>query len=70
LFTLGAVSEWGLRLFGRASPLARYRLRSGLARVCFHSGRAEALLGWQPRVGVSAGLARVRIRGEAFPTRG
>jgi nucleoside-diphosphate-sugar epimerase len=62
LFALGAISEWGLRLVGRASPLARYRLRSGLAKVSFHSERAGTLLGWTPRVGVVAGLARVRSR--------
>ena len=58
LFTVGKLSELGLGLLGRKSPLSRYRLQSALARVGFGPGRAEELLGWKPRVGVIEGIRR------------
>lgn len=57
VFTLGKLSELPLRLLGRTSPIARYRLQSALAQVEYRSERARQLLGWTPRVGVRAGLA-------------
>jgi 2-alkyl-3-oxoalkanoate reductase len=58
LFTVGKMSELGLGLLGRRSPLSAYRLRSALARVGFGPGRAGDLLGWIPRVGVDEGIRR------------
>ena len=58
LFTVGKLSEIGLGLIGRKSPLAVYRLKSALSRVGFAPGRAGELLGWRPRVGVIEGIQR------------
>ena len=59
VFTLGKLSEYPLGALGVQSPLALYRLRSGLARVESESRRAEERLGWSPRVGVREGIRRV-----------
>jgi nucleoside-diphosphate-sugar epimerase len=48
-----------LRLVGKQSPIAAYRLKSALARLHYESHRARELLGWQPRVGVREGIRRV-----------
>jgi predicted dehydrogenase/nucleoside-diphosphate-sugar epimerase len=58
VFLLGKCSEVVLGLLGRKSPLAVYRLRSALARRRFESGRAQSLLGWEPRIGVCEGIRR------------
>jgi nucleoside-diphosphate-sugar epimerase len=58
LFAMGGASELMLGLVGKKSPLARYRLRSALAFRRFDGRRAEALLGWKPRVGVREGIRR------------
>lgn len=58
VFALGKLSELPLELLGRTSPIARYRLESALAQVEYRSDRARRLLGWEPRIGVRAGLAR------------
>jgi predicted dehydrogenase/nucleoside-diphosphate-sugar epimerase len=58
VFGLGKLSEYPLGALGRPSPLALYRVRSALARASFPADRAEALLGWHPRVGVREGIAR------------
>ena len=58
VFTLGKLSEYPLGALGVQSPLALYRMRSGLARVEFESRRAEERLGWSPRVGVREGIRR------------
>jgi len=59
VFAAGKVSELLLGLLGRQSPLSVYRLRSALADRQFTSTRAEALLGWVPRVGAQEGMRRV-----------
>jgi predicted dehydrogenase/nucleoside-diphosphate-sugar epimerase len=59
VFALGKLSEYPLGLLKRQSPIAAYRLKSGLARLRCESDRAAKLLGWKPRVGVRAGIARV-----------
>lgn len=56
VFALGGLSELPLKLLGKTSPIAKYRLESALARVEYRSERARQLLGWEPRVGVRAGL--------------
>jgi len=59
VFALGKLSELPLGALGRQSPVGVYRLRSALARLRYESDRAEALLGWQPRVGVREGIRRL-----------
>jgi len=59
VFALGKLSEYPLGALGRQSPVAVYRLKSAMARLRYESGRAAALLGWQPRVGVREGIKRV-----------
>ncbi|MEZ4366423.1 MAG: NAD-dependent epimerase/dehydratase family protein [Kofleriaceae bacterium] len=59
VFALGKASELPLGALGRSSPVALYRLRSALARLTYASDRAQALLGWSPRVGVRDGIRRV-----------
>jgi nucleoside-diphosphate-sugar epimerase len=59
VFALAKLSELPLALVKRRSPIAEYRLRSALSRMQYESQRARELLGWQPRVGVRAGIARV-----------
>ena len=59
VFALGKLSEYPLGALGRQSPVAVYRLKSALARLRYESNRANALLGWQPRVGVREGIKRV-----------
>jgi 2-alkyl-3-oxoalkanoate reductase len=61
VFALGKLSEYPLGALGRQSPVAVYRLKSALARLRYESGRAHALLGWQPRVGVREGIKRVSV---------
>lgn len=58
VFGLGKLSELPLGALGRPSPIALYRLQSALARLSWGTGRAEALLGWRPRVGVREGIRR------------
>jgi len=58
VFALGKLSEYPLGALGRQSPVAVYRLKSALARLHYESDRANALLGWQPRVGVREGIVR------------
>ena len=59
LFALGKFSEIPLGVLGKPSPIALYRLQSGLARLTYESDRAEKLLGWTPKVGVREGIKRV-----------
>jgi nucleoside-diphosphate-sugar epimerase len=59
VFLLGRTSEFAFRPLRRQSPLSAYRLRSALARLTFDGRRAEALLHWRPRVGVSEGVRRI-----------
>jgi nucleoside-diphosphate-sugar epimerase len=56
VFGLGKFSEIVLRPLKRQSPLNVYRLRSALARRTYSSEHAGSLIGWKPRVGVSAGI--------------
>lgn len=58
VFALGKLSELPLRLVGKSSPIAAYRLRSALARMHYASDYAERALGWKPRVGVREGIRR------------
>ncbi len=58
VLALGGLSELPLKLLGKTSPIARYRLASAMARVEYRSERARQLLGWEPRVGVRAGLLK------------
>jgi 2-alkyl-3-oxoalkanoate reductase len=58
VFGLGKLSELPLNALGRPSPIALYRLQSALARIHWGTGKAEALLGWRPRVGVREGIRR------------
>lgn len=58
VFALGKLSELPLKLVAKTSPIAKYRLQSALAQVQYRSERARQLLGWEPRVGVRAGLLR------------
>lgn len=60
VFALGKLSEWPLAALGKQSPISAYRLRSALARLHYESARAEDLLGWHPRVGVRAGIEKLR----------
>jgi len=59
LFALGKFSELPLGALGKPSPIALYRLQSGLARLTYDGDRAEKLLGWTPKVGVREGIRRV-----------
>ncbi|MBL9015332.1 MAG: NAD-dependent epimerase/dehydratase family protein [Myxococcales bacterium] len=59
VFALGKLSELPLRLVGKQSPIASYRLASALARLHYASDHAERGLGWKPRVGVREGIRRV-----------
>ncbi|MCX5742457.1 MAG: NAD-dependent epimerase/dehydratase family protein, partial [Proteobacteria bacterium] len=59
VFALGKLSEYPLRVLGRQSPIASYRLASALARLHYDSDRAASLLGWHPRIGVRAGIRLV-----------
>ena len=59
VFALGKLSELPLSVFGKPSPIALYRLQSGLARLTYESDRAQKLLGWTPKVGVREGIRRV-----------
>lgn len=58
VFALGRLSELPLRLLGKPSPIAAYRLRSALARLHYASDYAERALGWKPRIGVREGIRR------------
>jgi len=58
VFALGKLSELPMKLLGRTSPIAAYRLESAMSRVHYRSDRARQLLGWEPRVGVRNGLRR------------
>jgi len=58
VFALGKLSELPLRLVGKSSPIAAYRMKSALARLHYASDYAERALGWKPRVGVRAGIQR------------
>lgn len=62
VFALGRLSELPLRLVGKPSPIAAYRLRSALARLHYASDYAEQRLGWKPRVGVREGIRREATR--------
>ncbi|MFT3696308.1 MAG: NAD-dependent epimerase/dehydratase family protein [Kofleriaceae bacterium] len=59
VFAIGRLTELPLRLLGKPSPIASYRMKSALARLRYESDRAHRLLGWQPRVGVHEGMRRV-----------
>ena len=59
VFALGKLSELPLGALGRQSPIAVYRLKSAMSRLHYESDRAQAILGWQPRVGVREGIRRV-----------
>ncbi len=59
VFALGKLSELPLRVLGKQSPIASYRLKSALARLHYASDYAERGLGWKPRVGVREGIRRV-----------
>ncbi len=65
VFALGKLSEVPLGMLGRPSPVGLYRLRSALARLHCESDRAEALLGWRPRVGVREGIRRATSAADA-----
>ncbi len=58
VFILGRATEPLFDKMGKPSPLSEYRLRSALSRMRFESTRAEELMGWTPKVGVRAGIAR------------
>lgn len=55
---LGAAGcvEWLSRLLRREAPLTRYRVRSLRPLSGFDIAKASRALGWQPRIGVHAGL--------------
>jgi 2-alkyl-3-oxoalkanoate reductase len=59
VFALGKLSEYPLGALGKQSPVAVYRLKSGLARLHYESERAQQLLDWKPRIGVREGIRRV-----------
>lgn len=59
VFALGKLSELPLRVLGKQSPIASYRMKSALARLHYDSDYAERALGWKPRVGVREGIRRV-----------
>jgi predicted dehydrogenase/nucleoside-diphosphate-sugar epimerase len=67
VFALGKLSEMPLRMLGKPSPIAKYRLESALARLHYESRRAEQLLDWTPRIGVREGIRRVTT-GETPPS--
>jgi nucleoside-diphosphate-sugar epimerase len=60
MLALGAAwcIEMPCRLLGREAPLTRYRVKSLRPLSGFDVDKAARLLGWQPRVGVRAGLDR------------
>jgi nucleoside-diphosphate-sugar epimerase len=62
VFAAGRLSELPLRVLGKPSPIAVYRLKSALARLHYESDRAERDLGWKPRIGVREGIHRVSQR--------
>jgi predicted dehydrogenase/nucleoside-diphosphate-sugar epimerase len=66
LFGVGKFSELPLGLLKRQSPVAKYRLKSALARRTFRSMNAK-LLGWSPRVGAREGIRRVLGRSATEP---
>ena len=55
---LAAFAELLGKVLGRASPLSRYRARSLRPLANFRLEAATRDLGWEPRVGVTDGLAR------------
>jgi predicted dehydrogenase/nucleoside-diphosphate-sugar epimerase len=61
VFALGGFSEVALGALKRTSPLSRYRLASALALRTFRNDRTN-LIGWKPRTGVAAGIARETVR--------
>jgi nucleoside-diphosphate-sugar epimerase len=66
VFTLGKVTEWMFKPLKRQSPLAKYRLKSALAKRTFASTHAAPLLGWAPRVGTDEGIRRAsELQGNA-----
>jgi len=44
----------------RPVPLSRYRVASSLSPITFDCTAARQVLGWSPRVGVAAGLEKMR----------
>jgi predicted dehydrogenase/nucleoside-diphosphate-sugar epimerase len=59
VFAGGRISELLLGLMRRQSPFSVYRLKSAMARRTFSCDLASSVLGWEPRVGVCAGIRRV-----------
>jgi nucleoside-diphosphate-sugar epimerase len=45
----------------RPVPLSRYRVASSLSPITFDCTAAKQVLGWSPRVGVQAGLEKMRV---------
>jgi nucleoside-diphosphate-sugar epimerase len=45
----------------RPVPLSRYRVASSLSPITFDCTAARQVLGWSPRVGVAAGLEKMRV---------
>lgn len=56
VFMIGGLSQLLLKPIGKKSPLSTYRLKSALASLRFESNKAEAMLGWQPKVGIYEGI--------------
>ena len=59
LYAAALGADIAFRLLGRNAPLTPYRLRSAIGRRQFDCTAAAKALGWQPRVGVRAGLSRM-----------
>jgi nucleoside-diphosphate-sugar epimerase len=63
VYALALGVEGLARLGRRPAPLSRYRVRSALAPMSFDCTAARERLGWRPRAGVRAGLAKAVRRG-------
>ncbi|MGB6000449.1 MAG: NAD-dependent epimerase/dehydratase family protein, partial [Thermoanaerobaculia bacterium] len=57
LYVAALAAEWGGRVLGREPPISRRTLRFFTANTAFDTGRARALLGFEPRYDLAAGLA-------------
>jgi nucleoside-diphosphate-sugar epimerase len=58
MYTAASGLELAGRLLRRGVPLTRYRLRSIKGIRHFNCSAARERLGWQPRIGVRAGLEK------------
>ena len=56
--------DLGMRTLGRSAPLTPYRLRSAIGPREFDCSAAKETLGWEPKVGIRAGMEMMGENGE------